>query len=105
MSASPSAALASQSRPPSSLATFADIEARIDRIIARPGDPEASAEELLQLGEQVLERWLEARGEVPTSGAEGRLSAARPAPAGSAGATLPSTPAARRAASSSITTI
>jgi hypothetical protein len=66
MSATPSAALASQSRPPSSHATFADIEARIDRIIARPGDPEASAEELLQLGEQVLERWLEARGEVPT---------------------------------------
>ena len=48
------------------LATFADIETRIDGIIARPDDPEASVEELLQLGEQVLERWLKARGEVPT---------------------------------------
>jgi hypothetical protein len=46
---------------------LADIEARIDSIIARPGDLRASAEDLLQLGERVLEHWLEARGEVPGS--------------------------------------
>jgi hypothetical protein len=67
MSATPPAALASPPSRPSPL-SLADIEARIDSIIARPGDPEASAEELLQLGEQVLERWLEARGEVPGMG-------------------------------------
>jgi hypothetical protein len=55
----------SQPRPLSPRATFADIEARIDGIIARPGDLKARAEELLELGEQVLEQWLEARGEVP----------------------------------------
>ncbi len=55
-----------ESQPSLLLATFADIETRIDGIIARPNDPEASVEELLQLGEQVLERWLKARGEVPT---------------------------------------
>jgi hypothetical protein len=59
------AQVAPSSQPPSPLATFADIEARVDGMIARPGDPEAAAEELLRLGEQVLELWLEARGEVP----------------------------------------
>ncbi len=39
--------------------SFADIEARLD---ACPRDPD----ELLSLGEAVLEHWLEARGEVPT---------------------------------------
>lgn len=57
-----SAALPSRLGPPASLA---DIEERIDAIVAHPGNPEASAEELLQLGEGVLELWLEARGEVP----------------------------------------
>jgi len=65
MSATAPARLASQ--PRATLASFADIEARIDSIIARPGEPEASAEALLQLAEQVLARWVEARGEVPTS--------------------------------------
>ncbi len=57
-----SAALPPRLGPPASLA---DIEERIDAIVAHPGNPEASAEELLQLGEGVLELWLEARGEVP----------------------------------------
>lgn len=57
-----SAALPSRPGPPASLA---DIEERIDAIVAHPGNPEASAAELLQLGEGVLELWLEARGEVP----------------------------------------
>jgi hypothetical protein len=57
--------VAPASQPPSALATFADIEARIDGMVARPGDPETAAAELLRLGEQVLELWLEARGEVP----------------------------------------
>ena len=69
MPATAPAALASEQGPPSTLPstlmTLADIEARLDGIIARPGDPEANAEELLQLGERVLERWLEARGEAP----------------------------------------
>jgi hypothetical protein len=48
------------------LLSLADIEARIDDIGARPSaNPEASADELLRLGEQVLEHWLHARGEVP----------------------------------------
>jgi hypothetical protein len=64
MSAPPPAALAS---PPSRFCpvSLADIEARIDNIVECPADPEASADELLKLGEQVLEHWLEARGEVP----------------------------------------
>jgi len=56
------------SRPSPAPATFADIEALIDGIIAHPGDPETSAEELLQAGERVLEGWLQARGEVPGTG-------------------------------------
>ncbi len=39
--------------------SFADIEARLD---ACPSDPD----ELLSLGEAVLEHWLDARGEMPT---------------------------------------
>jgi hypothetical protein len=39
--------------------SFADIEARLD---AGPSDPD----ELLSLGEAILEHWLDARGEVPT---------------------------------------
>ena len=46
--------------------SLVDIEGKIDDIGARPGDdPQASAAELLQLGEQVLEHWLRARGKVP----------------------------------------
>lgn len=46
--------------------SLAGIEARIDGIIAQPGDAEATAHELLALGQRVLERWVEARGEIPT---------------------------------------
>jgi hypothetical protein len=46
--------------------SLAEIEARIDVLIARPGDAGASARELLALAERVLERWIEARGAQPT---------------------------------------
>lgn len=54
------------------MTTFADIESRIDSIIngALVSDPEGLtplARELLALGETVLEQWIIARGEVPTS--------------------------------------
>ncbi len=44
---------------------FDAIEARIDALAANPGDPAATARELLALGEQVLEHWIRARGEEP----------------------------------------
>jgi hypothetical protein len=43
-----------------------EIESRIDEIGAQGEDPEADVRELLSLGENVLEHWLLARGEVPT---------------------------------------
>ena len=43
---------------------IAEIEDRIDAAWMRPGP--RSADELLSLGETVLERWVEARGEAPT---------------------------------------
>ena len=51
--------------------SFAEIESRIDGIAeARTGPdqqgPAARVAELLSLGEAVLERWIEARGETPT---------------------------------------
>ncbi|KAB2919266.1 MAG: hypothetical protein F9K29_06525 [Hyphomicrobiaceae bacterium] len=51
---------------PSDLRSLADIEARIDELAERPGDPGATVRELLALGEEVLEHWLFARGETPT---------------------------------------
>lgn len=42
-----------------------DIERRIEALGAAP-DPVASAEELLGLGEEVLEHWIVARGDGPT---------------------------------------
>jgi hypothetical protein len=45
---------------------FAEIEARIDRILEPGAGPTAAAAELLQLSEAVLEHWVVARGEVPT---------------------------------------
>jgi hypothetical protein len=67
MTVTPPAALASPSSQHSGrVLSLADIEPRIDQVGEFPGDPKASAEELLRLGEQVLERWLEARGEMPT---------------------------------------
>ena len=45
--------------------TFDDIETRIDEI-ADAGAPADAAAELLALGEVVLERWIMARGEMPT---------------------------------------
>jgi len=49
------------------MSAFADIEARIDALGAQAQDPEGAAAALLALGEEVLERWLEARGETPTA--------------------------------------
>jgi hypothetical protein len=47
--------------------SFAEIEARIDAIVAEPeGVPQETAAELLAIGETVLEAWVCARGEVPT---------------------------------------
>jgi hypothetical protein len=47
--------------------TFADIEDRMDVIGSVAQAPAAArAAELLALGELVLERWVEARGEIPT---------------------------------------
>ena len=42
-----------------------DIEAGIDAVRAEP-DPNAAADELLRLSEEVLEHWIDARGEAPT---------------------------------------
>lgn len=47
--------------------SFAEIEDRIDAIVAEPeGVPQETAAELLAIGETVLEAWVCARGEVPT---------------------------------------
>lgn len=52
--------------------TFDDVGARLDAIVAAPdaalvADAPALADELLELGEAVLERWLVARGATPTT--------------------------------------
>ena len=44
---------------------LADIEAAIERAGANPA-PQAGADELLALSEEVLEHWITARGEAPT---------------------------------------
>lgn len=47
--------------------SFAEIEDRIDAIVAEPAHvPGVAAAELLAIGETVLEAWVCARGEVPT---------------------------------------
>lgn len=47
--------------------SFAEIEDRIDAIVAEPAHvPQEAAAELLAIGETVLEAWVCARGEVPT---------------------------------------
>lgn len=43
---------------------FAEIEARIDAVAAR-AEPDA-ADDLLELGEEILFHWIEARGDTPT---------------------------------------
>jgi len=45
---------------------LADIERRLDAIVASP-PPDVTAAELLSLGEAVLEHWVAARGLEPTS--------------------------------------
>ena len=44
---------------------LSDIESAIDAASEAP-DPQAGAEELLQLSEEVVEHWIVARGETPT---------------------------------------
>ncbi len=46
--------------------TLADIESAIEAAGANP-DPQAGAGELLALAEEVLEHWVTARGDVPTT--------------------------------------
>jgi hypothetical protein len=47
--------------------SFAEIEDRIDAIVAEPARlPQEAAAELLAIGETVLEAWVCARGEKPT---------------------------------------
>ena len=46
---------------------FAEIEAEIDAIATTgANDPAAGADTLVRLGEEVLEHWLDGRGETPT---------------------------------------
>ena len=45
--------------------SLADIESAIEAAGANP-DPEAGADELLALSEEVLEHWVTAKGDVPT---------------------------------------
>jgi hypothetical protein len=47
------------------LRSLADIESAIEAAGANP-DPEAGADELLALSEEVLEHWVTAKGDVPT---------------------------------------
>ncbi|MCL4766350.1 MAG: hypothetical protein KJZ80_08970 [Hyphomicrobiaceae bacterium] len=47
--------------------SFADIEAGIDRLADTDAPPGQAAAELLALGEEVLEHWVIARGQAPTS--------------------------------------
>jgi len=48
--------------------SFDEIEARIDAL-ASPSDPAMAASEMMGLGEEILEHWLDGRGETP-GGAE-----------------------------------
>ena len=45
--------------------SFAEIEARIDELGQASGDGRAAAAELLELGEEILEHWLNAQGKAP----------------------------------------
>jgi hypothetical protein len=47
------------------LRSLADIEAAIEAAGGNP-DPQAGADDLLALGEEVLEHWVTAKGDVPT---------------------------------------
>ncbi len=47
------------------MTSLKDIGHRLDELIAKPPAP-ADAAELLSLGEETLEHWVEARGKVPT---------------------------------------
>lgn len=49
------------------LPSLDDIEARIGAIERQPGAPAMAARELLGLSESVLEHWVSARGETPTT--------------------------------------
>ncbi len=54
------------------LASFEAIEARLESIVEMSAEhraqaPAATVGDLLALGEAILERWVEARGEAPTS--------------------------------------
>ncbi len=48
------------------MTSFPEIEARIDAATSKP-DPVAGVAELVDLGEEVLEHWIAARGETPTT--------------------------------------
>lgn len=48
------------------MSTLAATETQIDALLDAPGAPERAVEELLNLGETILEQWLIARGETPT---------------------------------------
>ena len=48
------------------MSSFAAIELELDSFAPRV-DPRAAARTLLALAEEVLERWIEAQGEIPTS--------------------------------------
>ena len=47
--------------------TFDEIEQEIDAIAGAPGDASTAAARMLALGEEVLEMWVGARDETPTS--------------------------------------
>jgi hypothetical protein len=49
------------------MTSLADIEARIEALGAEAREPARAAAALLALGEEVLEHWLDARGETPTA--------------------------------------
>lgn len=53
--------------PLASHLSLADVEARIDAISEGGFEAKAAAAELLALGEQAVERWIEARGEIATN--------------------------------------
>lgn len=47
---------------------LADMEAEIAGLQTAPGDPLEAVSALLRLGEEILEHWVTARGQTPTTG-------------------------------------
>ncbi len=67
MISGPAPASAAIATGPTAVQRFAAIEARIDTITQdATSSPVAAAAELLRLGEEVMEIWIAARGEIPT---------------------------------------